>query len=67
MQFNNQIIKYEPNLIYSQLNQANQVNNIYLPPREVCPKCNKVHYYNTDKEMCMLTEKISFLSMNNFK
>ena len=46
----NQIIKYDP--------------TNFFPPREKCNKCNKVHYYNTDKEICDLSNNMSFLNIN---
>lgn len=52
-----QIIKYEPNLINEQL-------KIQFPPRQPCQKCNKVHYYNIDKEICELTNNFTTMSFN---
>ncbi len=52
---NNQIIKYEPNIY---------MNTIIFPPRDKCNKCNQVHYYNTDKEICELSNNMSLLNIN---
>jgi hypothetical protein len=52
-----QIIKYEPNLINKQL-------KIQFPPRQSCDKCNKVHYYIIDKEICELTNIFTTMSFN---
>ncbi len=52
-----QIIKYEPNLISEQF-------KIQFPPRQSCPKCNKVHYYNIDKEICELSNNFTAMSFS---
>lgn len=52
-----QIIKYEPNFISEQL-------KIQFPPRQPCQKCNKVHYYIIDKEICELTNNFTTMSFS---
>ena len=59
---NNQIIKWEANQwLTNNIDISKQ--NIIFKKHEKCTKCDKVHYYNSDRDYCVMTNLFNFVNI----